>query len=51
MTEYERGRKDLVDEIIEYLEEEIDDYKNCDEHQGANALSSALHYVKNLVKE
>ena len=54
MTEYERGRKDLADEIIrlisigiEYAEEYSTDY-----HYGkAKAFNEVKQYIQELIKE
>ena len=48
---YNQGRKDLADEIIEYLEEEIDDYKNLDFYGTSGALECVLEHIQNLIKE
>lgn len=51
MTEYERGRKDLADEIIKYLERQMTISKMTGLNGEVGVLKGALNHIQELIKE
>lgn len=55
MTEYERGRKDLADEIIEHLDVGIKYCEECyydeDKFAKTDLLIEVKQYIQELIKE